>query len=196
MMLSAEYSAGFFDGEGSVYAANRRSRTVEKRPSPCVIVCISNTHKGVLDELSQSWGGSVHCRRHQSARPNCRIQWQWVLSAKTAYPFLLAIYPHLIVKKEVARLAIRLCECMRRPANERLEYIVDVRVDGTKYTYPKVRSEVEEETWQLHDEIRLLNRRGAPRNARRKYSSMAASVAKAAICDVLEISDGLDSSKG
>lgn len=60
--LSDSYCAGFFDGEGTVYAATRRSTGKSGRKSPTITVCMTNTDKNVIDLHQSKWGGSVYKR--------------------------------------------------------------------------------------------------------------------------------------
>lgn len=164
MIISDEYAAGFFDGEGSVYAANRRSATVTKRPTPTILVCITNVNHDVLKVMKDKWGGSINSR---AAKPKCQAIHQWVMAARNAYPFLQAIAPHVIVKRDVVAVALQLCEMMRLPAKERMNYHTKINALGKRINYPVVKKEFGDGAWALHQEIRRLNVRGAPHNAMR-----------------------------
>lgn len=169
MILSAEYSAGLFDGEGTVYAAIRQSRT-KWRPSPCVLVCLANTYRPVLDFMQDRWGGSIYGKKRKDRH---KEQFQWVLASKMAYPFLLEIAPFVVIKHDVVRVAIELCGLMRLPLAERIDYSNLVERGGRKWVAPIVRPEFHAKTMALHAEIRRLNTRGAPFNVTRKYDVAA-----------------------
>lgn len=118
-MISDAYAAGFFDGEGSVYV-NKRGQ--KHGGSPSLKVCIANTNEEVLIAHIGRWGGTLYQRLVN--KPNHRDQWQWTLSTKQSLPFLKAIQPHVIVKKEVVELGIQYLALMSLPAGERRNYNV------------------------------------------------------------------------
>jgi hypothetical protein len=153
--LSAEYAAGFFDGEGSVYAAVRKGK-VTRRPSPTVLVCITNTNRAVLDAHKDQWGGSIATRKPQERRLPTH---QWVLCGKMGEPYLRAILPHLIVKAPVVAAALEMRELQSIPAAERIDYAGDRRAK------PEYLAKV----WEVHSRIRALNTQDAPFNVRREY---------------------------
>jgi hypothetical protein len=156
-VITAEYAAGFFDGEGSVYTAMRYS---SKRPCPTVLVSISNTNKEVLDRLHAQWGGSLTPRTaHAKSNPHYKFQHIWTLAPRNAYAFLTAIQPYLIVKKDVVAVALQICEIMRLPASERVDYIV-VEGAGRKVVAPTIKPKVRAEVLDLHVRMKELNKRG------------------------------------
>jgi hypothetical protein len=157
-MLTPEYSAGFFDGEGSVYAAVRKGYG-----HPTILVCISNTNKQVLELHKAMWGGSINRRKD---REGWQSQYQWVLAPRMAKAFLLSIYPHLIVKKAVVYEALRYMEIQALPRSQRLDYTV-YEGDGRKLVRGIPKPEISGKLAEIHGNIRRLNMRGAPHNARR-----------------------------
>lgn len=165
-MLTPEYMAGFFDGEGSVYAFWRRAST--PRPSPSLSVCISNTNYRVLELHRDQFGGTLQKRKH---RPGHQELWQWVCCARMCVPFLEAIYPHLIIKREVVETALKYAELMRIPQRERMDYTNRVYRRGRYWSAPVVKPEFREKVLKLHERIQALNARGAPYNVRREHTS-------------------------
>ena len=107
-MLSLEYIAGFFDGEGYIQIA-KRSPSGHSRSPYWLLACIGNTHRGVLDEIAKVTGGKVlfhnGVKRGQT-HPHYRLTFY----TQQALTFLKAIQPYLIVKREEADLAISFCE--------------------------------------------------------------------------------------
>jgi hypothetical protein len=157
MELSAEYCAGFFDGEGSVYAARRRKK------SPIVIVCIGNTHKGILEKHKEKWGGSIHRRVKHNGWQD---QYQWVLSTRMAKPYLEAILPFVVIKKEVIIEALKYINIQQLPRQERMEWEV-FESTGQKKVRMIRKPEITKKLLDIHEEIRRLNSKSAPYNARR-----------------------------
>lgn len=174
-MITNEYAAGFFDGEGSVYAATRRSSVREKiYKNPTILVTIANTVITPLKILQDQWGGSI-CDRFPND-PRRRLQHQWVLAPRMADPFLRAIHPHLIIKKEVAGVALQYCDLMRIPLRERMDYsqLRPSKTPGKMTRAGVMRPEFREKIDALHAEIQRLNTRGAPFNATRKHTAHSA----------------------
>lgn len=160
-LISDEYAAGFFDGEGTVYAATRNNK-----PSPTIMVCISNVVREPLDLLRQKWGGSIFCN---VPKKNRQALYQWTIAAKMAHPFLRAILPHLIIKRDVVQAAIEYCELMKTPAKDRVDYSATVERDGRLWVSPKVRPEFRSKVDEIHSRIRKLNAVRAPFNATRAW---------------------------
>lgn len=168
-MISDEYAAGFFDGEGCVYVAHRLRKKEENfSPTSSINVCIANTVIGPLEEFEKKWGGSIRGRFETD--PRRRKQYQWVLATRMALPFLRAIYPHVIIKKMVVAEGIKFCELMELPKEERIEYTGRVFRRGREWVCPRVRPEFREKIDQIRFNIRSLNSSAAPGNALRQYT--------------------------
>lgn len=159
--LTPEYCAGFFDGEGSVYAAIRKGK------NPTIVVCISNTNLEVLEAHKDTYGGSIAKRKN--IKPRHKQQWQWVLAAKMARPFLILIHPFLIIKKDVVEEAIKYCEIQNLPLKDRMEWIVVEKQNGKKSVGMYQKKEIKEKLVLIHGKIRELNKRGAPANVTREW---------------------------
>jgi hypothetical protein len=166
-MISDAYAAGFFDGEGTVYCATNYN---SGRPSPSVLVCISNTDIRPLEALRARWGGSLLSRK-KSRNPAWRTQWQWVLSTRSAVKFLESLLPFLITKREVAVEAIALCNLFALPHRERMDYSNTVERRGRRWVSPVVRPEFREAVDRHWKRIRELNAVGV--NATRRYDISA-----------------------
>ena len=105
-MLSTEYLAGLFDGEGYITI----SHMVSKKPGSIheryqLIVGISMTHKPLIEMLHKQLGGTFHAS-HKRAKPTHRTLFSWILGSKVAARFLESVLPYSVVKKPEAELAI------------------------------------------------------------------------------------------
>ena len=166
--IEMAYFAGFFDGEGSVYAATRWHRTKEKdrRPTPTLTVCIGNTNFEVLRLHHEIFGGSLSERKNLAER---RLpQMQWMIAARQAEPYLRAIHPFLIIKREVVSVALEYIELLKTPRSEQRDYSnreLDKR--GRLASSPIVRPEFRKKVLDIHGRIRELNAGAAPHNVRR-----------------------------
>lgn len=168
--MTPAYCAGFFDGEGSVYAASRggRAASSNRRPSPTITVCISNTNLAVLQAHQQKYGGSLPVSGKRKVSDRHRIVYQWVLSAKQAKPYLLDIRPHLIVKTEVVDVALEYVALQELPYSERRDSSPRTFSHGRWWCAPTLREDYRIKVQEIWLRIRELNARGAPFNATRK----------------------------
>lgn len=110
-MLSYEYIAGFFDGEGYIQIA-KRSPGGHSRSPYSLVVSMANTHRGVIDEIAKVTGGKVLFHngiKRGKAHPHYRLTFYTL----QALAFLKAIQPYLIIKREEADLAISFYDCIK-----------------------------------------------------------------------------------
>lgn len=168
-MINDQYSAGFFDGEGCVTACIRGG--ANRRPSPTLLVCITNTNKYILELHKERWGGSLcerggkHAEKVLSGKR--QRQYQWVISAKMAAPFLRSIFPYVIVKKNVVEAAIRYITLQELPYRVRMDYSNIVERRGRKWASPVIKPEFRQQIESVHNEIKSFNKLSAPFNVLR-----------------------------
>ena len=106
---SDAYWAGFFDGEGSVWLAVYQRKGCS-RPQVSLKVSVSNTHRGIVDDLAYDFppprGRAVASflggPKDQAKR---RQQYKWEMSGVSARDFLQVVYPHLVIRKAQVELA-------------------------------------------------------------------------------------------
>lgn len=99
MILSREYVAGLFDGEGNIIIA--RCKSPGRRDQYALRVSIANTHKPVLEAIQTQYRG--HLKPTNGGVKPC---WVVVLSARQALVFLEEITPLLHIKRPQALVAI------------------------------------------------------------------------------------------
>jgi len=95
-MISAQYAAGFMDGEGCINVSSCRSTLF-------IRVLIVNTNKEILELFQQRWGGDI--KENKRHKANWKVTYTWRVSHVTCLNFLKDIYPFLIVKKKQAEAA-------------------------------------------------------------------------------------------
>lgn len=99
------YAAGLVDGEGCIYVVSTNGG---KQFAVRVDVGMTAKAAVLLETLRGRYGGSVSVTRRASER------WEearcWALQGTAAAEFLRRIQPHLILKEEQARLALRVHE--------------------------------------------------------------------------------------
>jgi len=105
-MISAAYAAGLFDGEGGV-AISGTKQTGTGRTNHRLAhvrwtkrIYIGNTHRGVLEMMAETFGGTIVLWKVSADRSHHRPFFMWNIYGEAARGFLLAIRPHLIVKQQ------------------------------------------------------------------------------------------------
>lgn len=98
-MLSNEYIAGLFDGEGCVHIARtKRGYGIYYY----IHVSIANSDKNVLELVQQQFGGRISANIAQTNWP----VWKWEAQVDQALPFLQTITPLTIIKRDQMELAL------------------------------------------------------------------------------------------
>ena len=99
--LTIAYTAGFFDGEGSIsiIARNRGTWSTEHR----LWVSIGQKDGATLDWLKDNFGGNIYLVKRDGS-------FYWAVSNKNAYNFLKRIVHFLQYKKPQAEVALKLYE--------------------------------------------------------------------------------------
>lgn len=96
-MVSLQYVAGFFDGEGCVtFLKNGKAIYVTAH--------LTNNDRRVLDEMHEKYGGCVYTRL-RNGDPRRKTTYSWQVSGTKAIAFLREIYPYLVIKKPQAEVA-------------------------------------------------------------------------------------------
>lgn len=99
-MLTLDYIAGFFDGEGYITSSSPRY--------PRLLIGIENTDLRILEDIAAELGGGVKRRSPRSnEKPVWRTRWEWHLCGRKAADVLKVLLPHLRVKREQAEIAMR-----------------------------------------------------------------------------------------
>lgn len=100
------YTAGLFDGEGSV--AIRRRSNGHGVLYHQLQVSLTSTDEGMVLWLQARWPGTIDYRRPR--RPNHKPAWRWTLGSGAAATFLEDVLPFLQTKQAVALLGLELQE--------------------------------------------------------------------------------------
>lgn len=155
-MLSPEYLAGFFDGEGCVnFTIAGANRQLKLR------VCIVNTDRNILELIRAQCGGSLPApRKHKN--PKWKHFNMLTFHDATAVEFLRLIQPFVRIKAAQIALAIEFVEFMSGPRSLRCQKDWIRRDDGqhsqlwTRTEKTKVRE------LDFKRRMNLLNRKGLP----------------------------------
>lgn len=100
--LIVAWAAGFFDGEGCVYAGEGVQKGGYRRFT--FTVSAGQVVRDPLEVLEEHWGGTIH--PIQSRGYGSRPQWLWMVRGQAAARFLEDVLPFLRVKATVARAAL------------------------------------------------------------------------------------------
>lgn len=136
------YTAGLFDGEGTVGIRSNRKPGGPKRYHS-LVVSITSTEPALTEWLQTYFGGAVRPNHRENAERNYKDAWKWTLHSRHAAAFLEAVLPHLIAKRPQALVGLKLRE------------IQDERLHSERLT-PEVIAQRE----ALKQEMHRLNRRG------------------------------------
>ena len=94
------YTAGFFDGEGSISIIKYNPSVRCSIPTFSLVVKVTNNDKVVLEQLKGWFGGSV------SPQNRGYRTYEWQVTSLLAKSFLEQVLPYLIIKKDRACLGI------------------------------------------------------------------------------------------
>lgn len=151
-MISPEYAAGFFDGEGHVgLTAAGRTRTVALR------LAIVNTNAEILELFKLHFGGAVHVRRN--GPDHWKLFRSLTLIGYSAADFLHFVRPFVKVKKAQVELALEFWEFAH--SKGRLESVVSIHSDGQRRSSNhRTWETIKTEAGFVHT-MHELNKRGA-----------------------------------
>ncbi len=133
-MLSLEYIAGLFDGEGMV-RLNRVTKSSGTYYS--LVTRIKMTDESLILELKDFIGrGSVY---KETPPGNCKPCWSLTLSSQDALAFLIDIKPYLRTKSKVADLGIQYQTSLRDRGNKGgLQKLTDQEKIRRKYFFDRI----------------------------------------------------------
>ena len=108
-MLSNEYIAGFFDGEGCI---------VLTKNGQCKVIVVQKTIE-ILRLIQVQFGGSIYKRKATKiGGESCALQFS---KKETMLRFLEAIRPHCVVKRDKVEIAIPFIRLTQSNENRRQE---------------------------------------------------------------------------
>lgn len=100
MVITKQYIAGFFDGEGSIGVYSRKQRGYHLRTQ--LTQKKSKDIEGVMSYLLVQYGGNLSEQKTLSNG----VKYNWQLNSDKAVSFLESIVSFLILKKKQAQVAI------------------------------------------------------------------------------------------
>jgi hypothetical protein len=100
-LLFVAWAAGFFDGEGCIYAGHDQNNGYHIWR---FIVLVSQTDPRPLEAMRERWGGTIAFKKR--GQPHHKDQWSWRITGEPASVFIAEVLPLLRVKGEVASAAL------------------------------------------------------------------------------------------
>jgi hypothetical protein len=104
-LLSAEYAAGFFDGEGCVQL--RYSFSVGQYHKQ-LTATVGQSSLPVLEALQATYGGKIYKRK--PAYQAHKQMWDWKIFTREAVAFFESIRPYLLVKRDQVAFVLEVWE--------------------------------------------------------------------------------------
>lgn len=159
-MISPQYFAGFFDGEGCASLIYCRRRAWKTDPSKStfgfrLILTVSNTDRGILDEFQRAFGGDICLGNPRKRSPGHKPIFVWRLGGASAQIAMVsALLPHSIVKRRQLELAAAYLATAVEPGR-------------------RVAQAAWDERKRIFAEFRDLNRRGEPRAPKHSIPELA-----------------------
>ena len=101
----ASYLAGFIDGEGNI-GIDKYNKNDKPYLNYGIKVAISNTNLALLERIKSQFGGYISTLKQK--KPNHQICFQFCVRHRKAYSLLGFVFPYLIIKKELAKVAMRM----------------------------------------------------------------------------------------
>ena len=103
------YEAGLFDGEGSIYITGRQRNST-------IAIKLTNTDKKLCQLYYDQWGGSI--QEIKPNKPNVKTLYRWSIYGKKAKPFLIAIQPYSIHKRQLIMTALEYIETIKYTSSD------------------------------------------------------------------------------
>jgi len=147
-MIPVEYLAGFVDGEGYLRIARIRRRG--RSPEYCLRVCVYNTNLAILEEIRDTFGGTMSAveQRRPSWKPSFALIWTNAAAAKIT----ATLAPFLTVKAEQADALLAF--------NARIRSTRKSRDSSGRLLHLRPR-ELQQRA-DLYEHVKVLNRTGPP----------------------------------
>lgn len=152
-MISDEYVAGFFDGEGCVnFSVRGKSRQIFFR------VMLTNTDPDILEEFKSKYGGNL--AKPRQLKENWKIFRQLTITGPMAYSFLEKIYPYAKIKKQQIKLALEFQELRNLPRKQRYTYLHDPKPRMKSRIISIIRPEIRNKELEFCAKMKELNKKG------------------------------------
>lgn len=106
MILTNEYVAGLFDGEGwfEINRVNGSKYRMKRAYAFSVRACLQMRDKIIIDSLQETYGGTVSV--YKPRKENHSTTYKWIVIGKKCKEFSEKVKSHLLAKSKQAEVAI------------------------------------------------------------------------------------------
>jgi hypothetical protein len=122
-IVEAAYTAGIFDGEGTVIISGPTPSEPRKHR---LRLAVAMTHLPTIEYLHSTWGPDLHIFTHAPTSPRHAPWYEFRLYGKRAIAFLKVIEPYVITKAPVIAIALKYPEARtpeeREAVRQQLRY--------------------------------------------------------------------------
>ena len=125
------WAAGFFDGDGNIYA---RKQTSSK--NFIIRSRIGQVNEPVLEFMKSVFGGNVNKHWHPR-NDNCQQMYDWTTHTNNSIKFLNNILPYLIEKHQQAEIAISMKKYIDR-RDYKTQRLLSDQISELKHTYEQL----------------------------------------------------------
>lgn len=144
-MMTNEYAAGYFDGEGSITISYARQKRFYR-----IVVQIGTTDSRIVKLFHKRWGGSINTWNPR--KPNRKLVWNYRVTGHKANNLVTDLLPHLVIKRKAALILI--------------QFHNTVRGQGSYNQYNRMPSKIRQLRHKLIDRLRALNCKGRTEHIR------------------------------
>lgn len=104
------YLAGIFDGEGHFSIVLYRAL---RKHFP--IVGVMNTDEGLMQWLSENYGGAIYHRKSPSNKAHWKARFEWRIYSAAIDRLIPAMLPFMVIKRRQAELLLRFRATFQQP---------------------------------------------------------------------------------
>jgi hypothetical protein len=101
------YAAGLFDGEGCILICRNSAGSYWLQTR------VTNTNRDILEWMKHRFGGGIGTQGAAKGHKRVKPCWYWIASGNGAAAFLVHVFPHLIIKRAQARVAMQFQDRLR-----------------------------------------------------------------------------------
>jgi DNA modification methylase len=172
--------AALIDGEGSIYinrqpagtpTGRKESGSVRSQDNFCVGIAISNTSLAIVEKCAAIFG-KTNIQTYEPKGGNRRRHHQWRVTGNIAKRILQEVYPHLVGKRQEARIAIA-CPPSGDVASATWQALKDLHKTGQSDFDAKPPASCYEQGWWVRSEIIWGKRNPMPDSSGRFRPSTA-----------------------
>lgn len=119
--IDLAYAAGLIDGEGCIQIIKHTDKNCRRGYKWWLNVTVSMCDREAVDFLRSCFGGCIYTPKRLTIKN--REIYRWSITTRQAGEFLDQILPYLIVKKELANIAVKFQQMRYLGSRKSLSYL-------------------------------------------------------------------------